>query len=64
MLFVAPVNDIMYNYFCVFLYQIILPQRPPWWELFDTSYEEIDDIALTIVKLYARPKVWLINLLI
>jgi len=46
---------------CIFLaarvLKVVLPQKPPWWELFDTSSVEIDDIALTIVRLYARPKV-------
>eukprot|EP01112_Ceratiomyxa_fruticulosa_P016303 TRINITY_DN4902_c0_g2_i1.p1 TRINITY_DN4902_c0_g2~~TRINITY_DN4902_c0_g2_i1.p1 ORF type:complete len:448 (-),score=96.41 TRINITY_DN4902_c0_g2_i1:12-1355(-) len=34
-----------------------LPEVPePWWELFDTTWEEIEAIVLAITDLYSRPK--------
>eukprot|EP00795_Rhopilema_esculentum_P007125 gene7125-12779_t len=46
---------------CIFLaarsLKISLPQRPPWWELFDSTYDDVEEISLTLLKLYARPKV-------
>jgi len=44
---------------CIFLaariVKINLPSRPPWWQLFDASYDDIEDIALSIITLYSRP---------
>ncbi|XP_057303977.1 cyclin-L2-like [Hydractinia symbiolongicarpus] len=46
---------------CIFLaartIKINLPLRPPWWQLFDAPYEDIEDIALSILRLYSKPKV-------
>jgi len=37
--------------------QIKLPEEPyPWWELFETSHEDIDEICLAISSLYSRQK--------
>eukprot|EP00794_Sanderia_malayensis_P015021 gene15021-16571_t len=45
---------------CIFLaartLKIVLPLRPPWWELFDADLEEIEEIALAIMEIYSRPK--------
>ncbi|XP_028394143.1 cyclin-L2-like [Dendronephthya gigantea] len=37
--------------------QIPLPSRPPWWELFDSTMEDIEDVCVTLLKLYQRPKI-------
>lgn len=34
-----------------------LPSSPPWFELFDVEEEDIKEICLTILRLYARKKV-------
>jgi len=36
--------------------QTKLPQEPPWWELFDTTVEELQEIIYTILELYSKPK--------
>lgn len=45
---------------CIFLaarvVKINLPLRPPWWELFDATYDDIEDISLSILRLYSRPR--------
>ncbi|XP_065655330.1 cyclin-L1 [Hydra vulgaris] len=45
---------------CIFLAarieKINLPLRPPWWELFDITNEEIEEIALIILRLYSTPR--------
>lgn len=42
---------------CIFLAartaKINLPMNPPWWQLFDATYDDIKDISLTIVQLYS-----------
>ena len=37
--------------------QVPLPNNPPWFNIFDVTEDEINDICLGILKLYARPKV-------
>lgn len=45
---------------CIFLaartVKVNLPLRPPWWELFDATHDEIEDISLTILRMYSRPR--------
>lgn len=45
---------------CIFLaarsLKLNLPQRPPWWILFSADRDEIEDISLAILRLYARPR--------
>lgn len=42
---------------CIFLaartVKVNLPLRPPWWLLFDASFEDIEDICLSILRLYS-----------
>merc|ERR1712142_159278 len=46
---------------CIFLaartVKVNLPLRPPWWLLFDASYEDIEDISLSILRLYHQKPV-------
>ncbi|CAB4022510.1 cyclin-L2 isoform X1 [Paramuricea clavata] len=46
---------------CIFLsarqLKIPLPSRPPWWELFDSNMEDIEEVCITLLKLYQRPKI-------
>ena len=46
---------------CIYLaaraLQIVLPKSPPWFQIFGATEEEIQDICLSILRLYARPKV-------
>lgn len=41
---------------CIFLaartVKVNLPLRPPWWLLFDASFEDIEDICTSILRLY------------
>ena len=37
--------------------QVILPSNPPWYGLMDSEEADLKDISLTILHLYARPKV-------
>ncbi|KAJ7379576.1 Cyclin-L1 [Desmophyllum pertusum] len=45
---------------CIFLSSrqlgISLPTRPPWWELFGAKLEDLEEISLTLLSLYTRPK--------
>ncbi|RMX45767.1 hypothetical protein pdam_00004190 [Pocillopora damicornis] len=45
---------------CIFLSArqlgISLPNRPPWWELFGAKLEDLEEISLTLLSLYLRPK--------
>lgn len=45
---------------CIFLSArqlgICLPTRPPWWELFGAKLEDLEEISLTLLSLYMRPK--------
>ncbi|XP_020602652.1 cyclin-L2-like [Orbicella faveolata] len=45
---------------CIFLSArqlgISLPTRPPWWELFGAKLEDLEEISLTLLSLYMRPK--------
>lgn len=45
---------------CIFLaarqLQILLPEHPPWWLLFEAHYEDIEEISCTILEQYKRPK--------
>jgi hypothetical protein len=46
---------------CIYLaaraLQIPLPESPnPWWELFDATWSEIEEISRTIMNLYRMPK--------
>lgn len=45
---------------CIYLaarqLQVPLPNSPPWFNIFDVTEDEINDICLGILKLYARPK--------
>lgn len=43
--------------FYYFHLQVALPNNPPWYTIFDVTEDEIHDICLNILKLYARPKV-------
>lgn len=36
--------------------QVPLPNSPPWYELFDVMEEDVREICLTILRLYARKK--------
>jgi len=36
--------------------KVPLPARPPWYELFDANCDDIEDIAISILRLYSRPK--------
>lgn len=36
--------------------QISLPESPGWWLVFDTSFEELEDIALSVLEMAGRPK--------
>lgn len=38
------------------LMQISLPENPGWWLVFDASFEELEDIALSILEMEGRPK--------
>lgn len=38
-------------------HKVKLPTSPPWWTVFDTSKEDMQAIAKTILKLYKRPAV-------
>lgn len=35
---------------------IPLPRHPMWWEMFSVDEDSVHEIALTLVRLYARPK--------
>lgn len=43
---------------CIFLAarinKVNLPMKPPWWQLFDASYADVEDIALGILRLYSH----------
>jgi len=43
---------------CIFLaartVKVNLPMKPPWWLLFDASYEDVEDISLCILRLYSH----------
>lgn len=43
---------------CIFLaartVKVNLPMKPPWWQLFDASYEDVEDISLCILRLYSH----------
>lgn len=45
---------------CIFLaartLKVPLPQRPAWYELFDATYDDIEDVSISILRLYAKPK--------
>uniref|UniRef100_A0A7M5V6X3 Cyclin-like domain-containing protein n=2 Tax=Clytia hemisphaerica TaxID=252671 RepID=A0A7M5V6X3_9CNID len=45
---------------CIFLAarneQVPLPQRPAWFQIFDATYNEIEDISISIMRLYSKPK--------
>jgi len=45
---------------CIYLsarvLKIPLPNNPNWFEIFGVSEEEIEDVCITVLKLYARPK--------
>ncbi|XP_038075489.1 cyclin-L1-like isoform X2 [Patiria miniata] len=45
---------------CIYLsarqLNVILPNNPPWYGLLGTDEDEIQEISLTILRLYARPK--------
>jgi len=45
---------------CLFLaartMQIPLPNKPPWYEIFEVEFDTIKSICLTILQLYKRPK--------
>ncbi|XP_048581687.1 cyclin-L2 [Nematostella vectensis] len=51
---------------CIFLasrlLKICLPSNPPWYELFDAQLSDLEEISLTILRLFARPKVSLDSL--
>lgn len=51
---------------CIFLAarteKINLPLRPPWYELFDATYDDIEDISITILRLYTKPRRKLLEL--
>ena len=50
---------------CVFTpNQIPLPANPLWYPLFDVKGEDIREICLAILRLYARKKVRVLNLLL
>ena len=36
---------------------IVLPNNPPWYWLFSVDEEDIQQICLSILRLYSRPKV-------
>ena len=40
-----------------FSQQIALPNSPPWFAIFNVEENHIHEICLTILKLYARPRV-------
>lgn len=46
---------------CIYLaarqLQIPLPNSPAWFSIFGVKEDEIQDICLSVLKLYARPKV-------
>ncbi|CAH8595289.1 unnamed protein product [Schistosoma turkestanicum] len=46
---------------CIYLasckLNIPLPRHPAWWEMFSVSEESVHEIALCLLRLYARPKV-------
>ena len=43
---------------CIFLaartVKVNLPMKPPWWQLFDASYDNIEDISMCILRLYSH----------
>ncbi|CAH8635239.1 unnamed protein product [Heterobilharzia americana] len=45
---------------CIYLascrLNIPLPRHPAWWEMFSVSEESVNEIALCLLRLYARPK--------
>jgi hypothetical protein len=45
---------------CIFLaarsLKVPLPENPGWWQMFDATYSELEDIALDILEMYDRPK--------
>ncbi|TNN18259.1 Cyclin-L2 isoform 1 [Schistosoma japonicum] len=45
---------------CIYLasckLNIPLPRHPAWWEMFSVSEESVHEIALCLLRLYARPK--------
>ena len=41
---------------------IVLPENPPWWELFDANKAQLLEVARTILDLYKRPKARYISL--
>ena len=42
--------------YCMVCVQISLPESPGWWLVFDVSFEELEDIALSVLEMAARPK--------
>ena len=40
-------------YVCI---QISLPENPGWWLVFDALYEELEDIALSVLEMAGRAK--------
>jgi hypothetical protein len=44
-------------YVSFFFFQIPLPSSPPWFAIFNVDENNIQEICLTILKLYARPRV-------
>lgn len=51
---------------CIFLaarqLMIPLPQKPPWWTIFDVCFEDIEAICMEILALYKRPRVFMLDL--
>lgn len=45
---------------CIFLAarneKVPLPSKPAWYKLFDGNYDDIEDISISILRLYSRPK--------
>ena len=46
-------NAWLYTHVCI---QISLPENPGWWLVFDASYEELEDIALSVLEMAGRAK--------
>jgi transcription initiation factor TFIIIB Brf1 subunit/transcription initiation factor TFIIB len=49
-------------YMAARMLQISLPESPPWWELFDATKADLDEIAWTITEMYKLGKAQDINI--